>query len=462
MKFVNRHDELEALRTALNSKRPAFVRVLGRRRVGKTDLIVELCKREGGVYLLVDEEDRTQLISNLAMQLAHATDTLATPARNWDELFESIRALAPRFVVLDEFQRLIEGHKSAVTRLQDWWDRVFSKQGPSIILCGSSIGMMQRLTHGKTGPLFGRLTADLPLRPFTYRDMRLLYPELDETERIRRWAIFGGTPHYHHHSVGNPIKQAIQASFLSSTAPFIEEPQSLLYMELKDPARYNSILYEIGLGTHDLPVLESKIGVKSGGLGPYLGILRKDLGLIKKEDPVCGRQKRARYVFTDPFFSFYYRYIFRSRQLLELGRHPEVWKRIKTDLESHIGRQFEQVVREAIVRINGKRVRGVAVDFEQIGSWWNRRGEEIDIVASGSNEILAGEVKWSGKPLRADVVADLLAKIDRMEDTHGLPVRPLLVTRAGLTQQAQKAAKREHALVLSFEDLKRVFDKGRF
>src|SRR2546427_10893369 len=119
--------------------------------------------------------------------------------------------------------------------------------------------MMQRVTAKWTAPLFGRLAGDLRLRLFVYAAVRLLYPDSDEAERVRRYAVFGGTPYYHQFSVDRTLEEAVKGTFLVPTAPLIEEPQNLLRLELQSPTRHNSILFEIGQGTHDLRGLESKV-----------------------------------------------------------------------------------------------------------------------------------------------------------------------------------------------------------
>lgn len=318
--------------------------------------------------------------------------------------------------------------------------------------------MMERLTGGRRGPLFGRITADLRLRPFSYPAVRLLYPHEDEKERIRRFAVFGGTPFYHTLSQGRPLKEAVQASFLGPLAPFREEPQELLRLELKSPTRYNSVLYEVGQGAHYLRDLENKVGVKKGGLGPYLAALRDDLDLLEMEDPVCGIQKQARYRLADPFFSFYFRFIFANRPRLELGRAAAVWKDIESGLNDHVGRVFERVVRDIMVAANGRRVGDVTLDFEEIGRWWNRPGEEIDLVARGRTEILAAEVKWSAQAAGMGVWHDLIRKIPLLERTGGLPVRPAIVSRGGFAEDVVREARKAGGLLLSLSDLTTLAD----
>lgn len=453
MDFVNRFSELEGLGRALDAAKPAFVRLYGRRRLGKTEILRKLCEDRSGLYLLIDETDAPRQRESLSYQVARETETVALPYTNWDAFFDHLSRLGLSFVVLDEFQRLLASDRQAVSRLQQHWDSHLSRSGPSIILCGSSIGMMQRVTSQRSAPLFGRLSADLRLRPFSYAAVRLLYPGLPEDEVVRRFAIFGGTPYYHQFSVGRDLQSAVTDAFLAETAPLIEEPQNLLRLELKAPLRHNSILFEIGNGTHDLQGLETKVGVSHGGLGPYLETLRHELDLVRLEDPIMGARKRARYVFTDPFFAFYYRFVFDNRPRLELGRTKQVWADIKADLDAFVGLQFEHVAREALALANGGSIKGIPLEFEQIGRWWNRQGEEIDIAASGKAEAYLGEVKWSAKPVGLDLLEALTSKARKVEEIKGRPTRLLLVSRSGFQPELIGAAKARGVLLLDLAEI---------
>src|SRR5437867_13117448 len=109
------------------------------------------------------------------------------------------------------------------------------------------------------------------------------------------------------------------------------------------------------------------------------------------EDPVSRIKKQLRYVFYDPFFVFYYRFVFDNRPLIELGRSAQVWKRLEKQLDEFAGFQFERVAREALIMLNGSTYTGVPIDFDEIGRCWNRPGEEIDIVVAGKTEDIGGE-----------------------------------------------------------------------
>ena len=461
MEFVNRFHEMAALRELLEQRTPVLVRLYGRRRLGKTEMLRHLCETGGGLYLHLDEADPPQIRQSLSLQVAQQLHTMALPYRTWDDVFSHLAQLHPSFVVLDEFQRLLNADRQAVTRLQHQWDSTLRRSGPSLILCGSSVGMMQRLTTRRSAPLFGRLGGDLRLRPFGYAAVRLLYPTEPEAERVRRYAVFGGTPHYHSFSVGTTLPQAVSRAFLSLTSALIDEPQSLLRMELRGPARYNSILYEIGKGTHDLRGLESKVEVKKGGLSPYLAVLQDELDLLTKDDPVGGKERQARYRFGDPFFRFYYRFIFDSRPRVELGKGSAVWEGIQKELDGHIGRVFEEVVHQALTLLNGTDYKGIPIDFERIGRWWNRTGDEIDVVAEGKDTVLVGEVTWSARAMGVGTLRDLQRKAALIEHLGNRPVRFLLVARSGFDDHVvEEAARGGGCLLLTLEDLARVFDEG--
>ncbi len=459
MRFANRLVELEELRRIFRRPKPSLVRVYGRRRLGKTELLRKLCREERGLYLLFDEADPPQQRDSLSRQVATETGSLLIPYPSWDAFLDHIRELDRNLVVFDEFQRVLASDPQVVSRLQHHWDSTLREVGPSIVLCGSSVGMMQRVTAKRTAPLFGRLAADLRLRPFGYSGARLLYPKMAEDDRVRRYSVFGGTPYYHDFSMDRSLEEAVRSAFLSPTAPLIEEPQNLLRLELQSPTRYNSILFEVGQGTHDLRSLESKVGVKRGGLGPYLETLRHELDLIRMEDPVCGIKKQARYVFDDPFFAFYYRFVFENRPLIELGRFAQVWQRIEKQLDEFVGFQFERVAKEALVLLNGSTYAGVPIDFEEIGRWWNRPGEEIDILASGRTEVLAGEVTWSRSPMGLDALRRLEMKVKFVERLRGRPVRFVFVSRSGFDSKLVSEATRQQALLFDLPGLGQVFDR---
>lgn len=456
--FVDRTQELAALRRRLTDETPQMLRLYGRRRVGKTELLRKLLEHHRGLFLIMDDAERGPQLEALARQLAGPGKALPV-LRDWDDFLDAVEAVAPEVVVLDEFQRCAASDPQSVTRLQARWDHSWRKAGPSVILCGSSIGMMQRLTRGRKGPLFGRLTGDLRLKPFGYAACRLLYPDLSEEERIARYAVFGGTPFYHRFSVGRSLRDAVIQAMLEPVSPLLDEPEGLLRLELSTTTRYKSILNAIGNGSHKLQEIEAKVGVRRGGLGPYLRILREDLDLVRMETPVGGKAHAARYVFSDPFFAFYYRFVHPRRARIELGDPEAVWRDIAADLEAHVGRVFESVVQEALLKAS-EALGGGALDVQAIGRWWDRLGEEVDVVAMGSREVWIGEVKWSRRRVDAREVYELDRKMRLVEVRGGRSLRPFIAARGGVTPEAGALLRERGGFVVTLGDMAKAFERA--
>ncbi|MDE1821759.1 MAG: ATP-binding protein [Euryarchaeota archaeon] len=461
MKFVDRSSERELLQNLLTARPPQFVRVAGRRRVGKTALLREILPTTGALYLVADPGEREVQLRALWSQLALATRRPVPPDPTWEGFLDELERSGARSVILDEFQNLIGRDLHVAGQVQRRWEARWHEQGPHLVVSGSSVGMMQALSRYRSGPFYGRLTRDLHLHPFSYAAVRLLYPELKEPERVVRFAIFGRTPYYHQQSVGRSREEALRASMLEPGLPLLDEPQGLLAEETREPTRYHSILSEVARGGRSVRELESRLGVASGGLAPYLRLLSGDLDLLEAETPICGLSKRTRYQVHDPFFRFYYRFIVPLRASIDSGHGREAWAQVRGELDGYVGKVFEDVAREALREAPREgRFAGVP-RFTEVGRWWNRVGEEIDLVGRSAKEIWAGEVTWSQRPVSEADVRGLRRKVLLLERTDHLPVRPFWVARGPVAPGAEELLAQEGGKVFALTDLEAGFDRLR-
>ncbi|MCL4324287.1 MAG: ATP-binding protein [Candidatus Thermoplasmatota archaeon] len=458
--FVGRQTELHDLDAVLRRPVTQMVRVYGRRRLGKTVLLQELLRQHEGLYFEVEEGEKALHLETLSEQLALQLGRTAHPYRSWDDFLDELEESRRRVVVFDEFQFLLTPRSGLAGRLKDRWDRVWRKSGPSVIVCGSSVGMMQHLTHGRSGPLFGRLTADAHIRPMRYAAVREFYPRLPEEEKVARYGVFGGTPFYHSLGLAGTLEEAIRRTMLEEYPPMLDEPGQVIRTELRSPARATSILAALGAGRRNLHDLETKVGVQPGGLNWYLPILEEDLDLVRPELPVDERRKLTRYVISDPFFEFYYRFVAPNRAAIEAGQGSVVWKSIQEGLEGYLGRVFERVVREILESARGRALKGEKFDYEKLGPWWDRAGNEVDLVALGPKELWAVEVKWSSKPIDARGVGELLTKLPQLESRFHRGTRLLVVARNGCTKEAEEMLRKRHGLSLNLQDLTSILEQA--
>ncbi|MBI2140298.1 hypothetical protein HYU14_05210, partial [Candidatus Woesearchaeota archaeon] len=113
-----------------------------------------------------------------------------------------------------------------------------------------------------------------------------------------------------------------------------------------------------------------------------------------------------------------------------------------------------------LILYNGKEINGYKLSFENIGSWWDRNNNEVDVLAYDSREktFLVGEVKWSSEKVDIDVVGSLERK-SRLVGLSGA-YKLLLVSKGGFTEKAVRRMEEVNALYLDLNDVGRLFDKA--
>jgi hypothetical protein len=178
---------------------------------------------------------------------------------------------------------------------------------------------------------------------------------------------------------------------------------------------------------------------------------------VEVRKPVLGKEKMGRYYIKDHFFNFWYVYVFTNRSRLERGEVEPVVKEIERGLSTHLGPVFEDVVRELLLRYNGGSMKGYRLSFEEIGSWWDRMGNEIDLCAAGREEVLLGEVKWREREMGREVLDALFQKAERLP--RKWKKRFLLVSAGGFTEGCKRSAESEGVLCLDLTEIARLFDQ---
>ncbi len=435
----------------------------GRRRLGKTHLIkkfMEGCNSKS-IYLFVDLQEEGQIRASFSKDiLDQAGDSVLIGS--WQDFFDYLAVESEKgklCVVIDEFQRTRITAPSFITQLQNQWDSRLKNRRLMLILVGSSIGMMTKIALSGTGALYGRKTGQIQLQPFTYADFRQMFPALSEEKKVEWYSVFGGTPYYlelakNEHS----LQKAIEKTVLEKIAPLREEPKSLLEFELRTIARYNSILQAIASGKQTIKEMSDATSIKQESLPQYLKSLTELLGLVEKKDPMFGRKNAGRYVLKDPFFRFWYRFVLGESAQLELGREGKVLETIESQLNSFASFEYERIAIELFKKYNGREINGMGLDFEGIGSWWDKQGNEVDLVFINKGELVLGEVKWTNEPMGAEVLENLMNKA-KLVNKPGRR-RFVLVSKNGFTPRCLEWAGEIGALALDLKDLQRLFDAG--
>jgi len=474
MKFYNREEELHEIRLLRNAM-PSMVVLTGRRRVGKTEIINNFLKNEKGVYFFIDNEKSEKLlIREFSDQLKDCfgmEDYIVI--EKWETLLQFIFDIGQKqeiIICIDEFQRLLDINPSVINQIQKYWDTSSAGSQIFFIISGSSVGMMKRIFIDNKAPLFKRAQNILFIEPF---DQGTIYHVLDDLgitdpiNKIELYALFGGMIHYYtlfeYYDV-KCIEDAIDKLILRRFAPLKNEVRDTMIEAFgREHRTYYSILSAIALGKSSKSEISDFVDVKVTSLSTYLDGLINIMGLVHREVPVTepnpNRSKKGRYLLNDNFFKFWFRFIFRNMSYYEAGNYNRIAEKIKVEFDSFVGKNFEGICRELLIKLNSHDK--LPFEFDRIGSWWNRKGDEIDIVALNlkTNEILFGECKWRSKEVDVTVVEDLCKKASFIDWRAGRRNEYFAVfSKTGFSNSCLEYCKKNGILMYDAKDIIACFD----
>lgn len=403
MRFFDRQEELGCLREILERSRSVaqFTVVTGRRRVGKTSLVVKSLEKEVFVYLFVERKSEKDLCDTFAQEInAKLGDVVLGEPAKFEQIFEVLMKLAKTRhvnVVIDEFQEFWKVNMSVFSSMQKLWDLHKGEARMNLIVTGSVNTLMVKLFRTRKAPLYGRETAFMKIDPFTTEVVKEIlatyHPKYRKDDLLALWTFTGGVAKYIEllidsgsYTLDKMIKTMIRADSF-----FLDEGRAILVDEFeKEYGVYFSILTAIARGRTSRNEIEQTVGKTVGG---YLARLEDDYMLLRKHQPLFAKTaaKTARYQIDDNFLMFWFRFIYRYSYILELKGYGQLRDLILRDYKVFSGGALERYFRHKLAESG---------DWTRLGGWWDRKGEnEIDILLE--NELTGGysvcEVKREGR-----------------------------------------------------------------
>ncbi|GAB6946710.1 ATP-binding protein [Vulcanisaeta sp. JCM 16161] len=392
--FIDREEELRVLDNAYAS-RPCLVVIYGRRRVGKTRLVLEWCSRSGARCVYYHALPARHEV-NLAEFIKRVEETLGLSGlsrarfETLDSLLEFMSSLINDVViVIDEFTYWVRAEPRVVGELQRFVDHVMPRTRFIIALVGSLVGVMYRDVLGGGAPLYGRAGFRLRISELEPWYIPMFYPWLDREGWVRAYALLGGVPHYHALvGEGWGIDDIIRRLFLEPGAPLRDEAIFLLREEFRDYTTYYSILRAMAQGATGPSEITNITGIPRQHVGKYLHVLEQ-LGLIERERVLFTR--RGIYRIRDRVLSTWFRLI---EPVITSGitDPTEALRLVKGKLEMHVAEAFEEVARKYVESLLA---RGL-IRYDELGRFMYK-GVEVDLVAIDHANRFAHlfEVKWS-------------------------------------------------------------------
>ena len=415
MRFFDRARELADLKEIRERSESVaqFTVVTGRRRVGKTSLVVKSLEGEEYVYLFVERKSEKDLCETFAREINEKLGEVVfgTPERIEDVFLALMKIASTRHlnVVIDEFQEFRKVNPSIFSSIQKTWDMHKDSARINLIVTGSVNTLMVRLFRNKRAALYGRETAFMVVEPFATSVLKEIlsayHPRYKAEDLLALWTFTGGVAKYVELLVDSRCwtRDAMIKEMIRANSLFLDEGRAMLVEEFdREYGVYFSVLCAIARGRTTRNEIEQTVGRQVGG---YLARLEEDYALIRKRHPIFAKvaAKTARYELNDNFLVFWFRFMYRYSYILELKGYEQLREIVRRDYPVLSGHALELYFKHQLAESG---------QWTRIGGWWDRKGEnELDILAE--NELTGTyavcEVKRQGSKIDLNVVADKFA-----------------------------------------------------
>jgi hypothetical protein len=303
--------------------------VYGRRRIGKTRLLLEWVKRSGGLYTVADQsaaEVQRRYFSEAVATILPGFADVRYP--DWSaqlaRLAADARALGWRGpIIFDEFPYLVQQTPELPSLLQRWIDHDARDAGLAVAVAGSSQRMMQGLVLSPTAPLYGRGSEILELGPLAPAHLREALALDRPVPLVEAYACWGGVPRYWELAAqerGN-MRSRVERLALDPLGPLHREPDRILLEEIPPSTEVRPVLDAIGAGAHRVSEIAGRIGRPATSMSRPLDRL-VGMGLVVRGIPFGESEKKSRaslYRICDPFFRLWFRVVAPHRAQLASG-----------------------------------------------------------------------------------------------------------------------------------------------
>ena len=422
MKFYNREKELATLaeiRKQAFEEHSRLTVVTGRRRIGKTSMILKSCEDTPTVYLFVSRSNESVLCAKFAKTISQSLGVFVPPAiNNFADIFSTLMEIGKHTsfnLVIDEFQEFFNINESVYSEMQGIWDVYKDTTHVNLIASGSVYTLMHKIFMDYSQPLYGRCDRIIKMRPFDTDVLKTIltdhYPEYTPDDLLALYTFTGGVPKYISILMDNccfTMSQMVDY-MIQPDSTFLEEGNILLIQEFgKKFGNYYSILASIASGRNTAMGISEDFGKAS--IGGHLKRLEEDYEVITKVRPILAKEATptVRYEIADNFLRFWFRYIVKYQDYVQANSLTALANLIKNDYPTYSGILLERYF---------KRKMAESQQFRNIGSWWetsksNKKGNnnvddphEIDIVGiyANADKVFIAEVKRQRKNFKPEL-----------------------------------------------------------
>lgn len=407
MKFYNRDKEIARLKKIqqLSLKHAQFTVLTGRRRIGKTQLLLNASAEQPTLYFFVARKAESFLCQDFIQEIKGKLKIpLLGEISSFGKLFEYLMVYSkekPFNLIIDEFQEFFHIAPHVYSEMQHHWDINKAESRINLIVSGSVFSMMHKIFENSKEPLFGRATQKLTVKPFETSVLKEIledhFTAWSPEDLLALYSFTGGVAKYVQLLMdgGAFTKKAMIDLIIKEDSLFLQEGKNMLIEEFgKEYATYFTILSAIARGENTRKKIESLVKREVGG---YLTKMERDYNLIAKSIPVFSKveTKNVRYIIEDNFLTFWFRFMYKYSHLIEINGFKELKTIVNRDYSTFSGKILERYFRTKLIEEKG---------ITLIGSYWDRKGEtEIDLISVNEIDKTAEFIEVKRNPANIDM-----------------------------------------------------------
>jgi uncharacterized protein len=402
MKFYNRDKEISQLTEIdrLTESNPQFTVITGRRRSGKTHLLLNVPFRYPVLYFFAARKAESFLCQDFQQEIQEKLGIqIFGEISSFGRLFEYLMILSKErsfTLIIDEFQEFMNIAPSVYGEMQHFWDIHKGASKINLIVCGSVNSLIHKIFENSKEPLFGRATQLLTVRSFGISTLKEILadhaPGYSSEDLLALYSFSSGVAKYVQMFMDNGAftKQAMIDLMIKEDSLFLPEGKNMLIDEFgKEYAVYFTILSSIARGENTRGKIEAIVKREIGG---YLTKMERDYNLISKAIPIFSKveTKNVRYIIEDNFLTFWFRFVYKYSHIIEIGGFKQLKEIIVRDYQVFSGKILERYFRTKIMEEG---------NVTRIGGFWDRKGEnEIDLVVVNELEEKAEIIEVKRNP----------------------------------------------------------------
>ncbi|MBN2496641.1 MAG: ATP-binding protein [Deltaproteobacteria bacterium] len=408
---------MERLDDLLSRSAGGLAVVYGRRRIGKTRLLLEWRSKHGGAYIVADQSSPDVQRRYIAEAIAaHLPGFNEVEYPDWAALLGGLAREARHAgwhgpVVIDELPYLVSSSPELPSILQRWIDHDARQAGLVVVLAGSSQRMMQGLVLSASSPLYGRAREIMHLGPLGFELVAQAFGVARSCKAVECYAAWGGVPRYWELATETrgSTSERFDRLVLDPLGPLHQEPSRLLVEEHPPAIEVRPVLDAIGMGANRVSEIAARIGHRATSLSRPLERI-VGMGLVRREVPFGELEKKSRrsvYRIADPFIRLWFRAVAPNRAFLATASSRDRLALLSKYWPEHLGFVWEEICRARIPVLGSASELAKEGPWLPAGRWWRGNAPEWDIVSEdrAHERILLGEAKWSAEPFRQRAIA---------------------------------------------------------